>query len=152
MQSLPNGHGIVPFCDDEQFKFIKREIDSSDYYVVVIAGRYGSRADDGVSFTEKEFDYALAQGKPIHPFLIKDSSKLAFDKCEAEPESRAKLEQFREKARRSRLVKHYSNPDELKSQVLQSINYEFRLNPKAGWVPAGQSKREGPRRDQESAK
>lgn len=141
-KAFPAGMELFPSADDEQFEFIKREIDSSDYYLVVIGGRYGSRADDGISFTEKEFDYAFAQGKPILAFLVRDPSKLAFDKCEAEAEPRAKLEQFREKARKSRLVKQYSNPDELKSQVLQSLNYQFKLNPKRGWIPAGQSKRE----------
>jgi nucleoside 2-deoxyribosyltransferase len=141
-KAFPAGMELFPSADDEQFEFIKREIDSSDYYLVIIAGRYGSRADDGVGFTEKEFDYALAQGKPILAFLIKDPSKLEFHKCEAEAEGRARLEQFKEKAKKSRLVKHYSNPDELKSQVLQSLNYQFRVDPKRGWIPAGQSKRE----------
>lgn len=141
-KAFPTGMELFPSADDEQFEFIKREIDSSDYYIVIIGGRYGSRADDGISFTEKEFDYAFAQGKPILAFLVRDPSKLSFDKCEVEAEGRAKLEQFREKAKRSRLVKQYSNPDELKAQVLQSLNYQFKLNPKRGWVPAGQSKRE----------
>jgi hypothetical protein len=33
---------LLPFGDDEQFEFIEREIDSSDYYLVVIAGRHAS--------------------------------------------------------------------------------------------------------------
>jgi hypothetical protein len=141
-KAFPAGMELFPAADDEQFEFIKREIDSSDYYLVVIAGRYGSRADDGISFTEKEFDYAVTQGKPILSFLIKDPERLAFDKCEAEPEGRSKLKQFKQKATKSRLVRYYSNPDELKSQVLQALNYQFKVNPKRGWVPAGQSKRE----------
>jgi hypothetical protein len=141
-KAFPAGMELFPSADDEQFEFIKREIDSSDYYLVVIAGRYGSLADDGTSYTEKEFDYALSQGKPILVFLIRDPSKLPFNKCEAEPEGRLKLEQFKEKAKKSRLVKHYDNPDELKAQVLLSLNYQFKVDPKQGWVPAGQSKRQ----------
>jgi hypothetical protein len=141
-KAFPAGMELFPSANDEQFEFIKREIDSSDYYLVVIAGRYGSRTADEVSFTEKEFDYALAQGKPILAFLIENPSKLTFDKCEGDAEDRVKLSQFREKASKSRLVKHYNNPDELKAQVLQSLYYQFQVNPKQGWVPAGQSKRE----------
>jgi hypothetical protein len=89
-----------------------------------------------------EFDYAVSQEKPILAFLIRDPSKLPFIKCEPEPQAGARLEQFREKAKKSRLVKHYDNPDGLKSQVLQSLNYQFKVNPKRGWVSAGQSKRE----------
>jgi hypothetical protein len=140
-KAFPTGMELFPSADDEQFEFIKREIDSSDYYLVIVAGRYGSRADDGLSFTEKEFDYAHEQGKPILAFLIKDPSNLPLSKCEAD-EGRARLEQFREKARKSRMAKFFDNPDELKGQVLHSLNYQFRVNPKRGWVPAGQSKRE----------
>ena len=37
-------------------------IDECDYYVVILAGRYGSVDADGISFTEKEYRYALDQG------------------------------------------------------------------------------------------
>ncbi len=141
-KAFPAGMELFPSADDEQFDFIKREIDSSDYYILVIAGRYGSLADDGVSFTEKEFDYALAQKKPILAFLVQDLGKLLSEKCEGEPEMRDKLSAFREKAKKSRLIKYFTNSDELKGQVLQSLNYQFRLSPKRGWVPAGQSKRD----------
>jgi nucleoside 2-deoxyribosyltransferase len=133
---------LFPAADDEQFEFIKREIDLSDYYIVIIAGRYGSLADDGISFTEKEFDYAFAQGKPILAFLIQDPKKLTVDKSEEEKKGKSKLKRFKEKARKSRVVKFYNNPDELKSQVLQALSYQFRVNPKRGWIPAGLSKRE----------
>ena len=58
----PCGNGTVPAADDEQFEFIKRVIDDCDYYVVIVAGRYGSMTSEGISFTEKEFDYAISKG------------------------------------------------------------------------------------------
>jgi hypothetical protein len=141
-KAFPAGMELFPAADDEQFEFIKREIDLSDYYLVIIAGRYGSLADDGNSFTEKEFDYAFAQGKPILAFLIQDPTKLRVDKSEEAKKGKSKLKRFREKAQKSRVVKFYNNPDELKSQVLQSLSYQFKVNPKRGWIPAGLSKRE----------
>ncbi len=141
-KAFPTGMELFPSADDEQFDFIKREIDSSDYYILIIAGRYGSTAEDGVSFTEKEFDYAVAQRKPVLSFLVKHPNKLAFDKCEADEHARQKLDAFREKARGSRLVKFFENPDELKGQVLQSLHYQFGVNPRRGWLPAGISSRE----------
>jgi Domain of unknown function (DUF4062) len=62
-KAFPAGMELSPSADDEQFAFIKREIDLSDYYLVIVAGRYGFLADDGMSFTEKEFDYAVPRGK-----------------------------------------------------------------------------------------
>jgi hypothetical protein len=48
-----------PATDEEQLEYIQRLIDESDYYVVIVRGRYGSESEDGISFTEKECDYAL---------------------------------------------------------------------------------------------
>lgn len=42
-----------PASDIDQFEFIKSLIDKCDYYVLILAGRYGAPANDGISFTEK---------------------------------------------------------------------------------------------------
>jgi hypothetical protein len=57
-------------------------IESADYYVVIIADRYGSLADDGLSFTEKEYDYARSIGKPSLIFLHGDRGSIARAKTE----------------------------------------------------------------------
>lgn len=54
---------LFPAADDDAWTLIKRVIDSSDYYLVVVGGKYGS-VDPAteLSFTEKEYDYAVEQG------------------------------------------------------------------------------------------
>jgi len=47
-----------PAADEEQFEFIKRLIDQTDYYVLLLGGRYGTISPDGYSYTEKEYRYA----------------------------------------------------------------------------------------------
>ncbi len=39
---IPVGMELFPATDLQQLEFIKRIIDRSDYYVVIVAGRYGS--------------------------------------------------------------------------------------------------------------
>src|SRR5688500_15926185 len=51
---------------------IKREIDEADCCVTVVAGRYGTVDENGVSYTEKEYTYAIERGKPILIFLHED--------------------------------------------------------------------------------
>ena len=97
-KAFPAGMELFPAADEEQFEFIKREIASSDYYVVIIAGRYGSVDNDGVSFTEKEYDYAKERGKPILAFLHRDIGKLIGDKLESTDEAKENLRAFRAKA------------------------------------------------------
>jgi hypothetical protein len=141
-RAFPAGMELFPSADEEQFDFIKREIDSSDYYILIIAGRYGSVAEDGISFTEKEYDYAVSKGKPVLSFLHHDIQKLIGEKLESSDEGKGKLDAFRAKARKSRLISHYQNPDDLKSKVLTSLASQFNLKPMRGWVRAGQVSRD----------
>ena len=51
LNCLPVGMELFPAADDDTWEFIKQQIDDSDYYVVLVGGRYGSLAADGVSFS-----------------------------------------------------------------------------------------------------
>lgn len=125
MKAFPAGMELFPSADDEQWEFIQNEILSSDYYVVIVAGMYGSVASDGVSFTEKKFDFAVRSGKPIMSFLFHDLRELKGSQLEEDLDRRDKLKSFREKVAGGKLVKFYRNSDELKSQVWQSISVRW---------------------------
>ena len=62
---IPVGMEMFPASNTEQWKFIQKVIDRADFYLVVIAGKYGFvMKDTGKSYTEMEFDYATEKGKP----------------------------------------------------------------------------------------
>src|SRR5687768_10053928 len=61
MDHIPAGMELFPAFDEDQLSFIKRVIDDSDYYVLIIGGRYGSIDETGISYTEQEFDYAVSK-------------------------------------------------------------------------------------------
>ena len=69
---FPAGMELFPAIGKPQFDYIKRVIDDSDYYLLIIGARYGSMDENGVSYTEKEYDYAVSQGIPIIAFLHSD--------------------------------------------------------------------------------
>jgi hypothetical protein len=133
---LPAGMELFPASDDEKWDLIKRVIDDSDYYVVVIGGRYGSTDEDGLSFTEKEFDYADATGKPIMAFLHGEPGAIPADKTELDPDARLKLDAFREKAGK-RMAKFWTSPDSLAGSVALSLIQTRKTHPAEGWVRAG---------------
>ena len=60
---------LFPAEDSTAWDHIKREIDESDIYLLIISGRYGSVDDTGLSFTEREYRYALETGKSILAFV-----------------------------------------------------------------------------------
>ena len=65
LDCIPSGMDLFPAANESQWSLIQRVIDDCDYYILIIGGRYGSIADDGVGYTEKEYDYAISRGKPI---------------------------------------------------------------------------------------
>ncbi|MDR2894859.1 MAG: DUF4062 domain-containing protein [Alistipes sp.] len=81
---IPAGMEQFPAFDEEQFNYIKRIIDYCDYYVLIIGGRYGSMDDTGMSYTEKEFDYAISKGINVLAFLHSDPTALPEDKKETD--------------------------------------------------------------------
>lgn len=131
---FPAGMEMFPAADIEQFEYIKTIIDESDYYVLVLAGRYGSLADDGKSYTEKEYEYAKEKGIPVLVFVKKDIDNIPSNKTDNNPEFKEKLIQFRNKAMTNRLAKFWDDKMELKYHVSDSLSKSFKLTPRVGWV------------------
>ena len=138
LKCFPIGMELFPSSDDETWEFIKRQIDQADYYIVVIAGRYGSVGPDGVSYTEMEYDYARSIGKPTVGFIHSDPGKIPADRTETDPKRRARLEKFKAKVRRS-VVTTFSTPHELALQVFASITGLKDSKPAIGYMRANQT-------------
>lgn len=137
LDSIPSGMELFPAANDNQWDLIKRVIDDCDYYMLIIGGRYGSIAPDGLSFTEKEYRYALSQNKPIISFLHKDPGTIAASKTEKTDEGKIKLKAFRELAEQ-KLCKHWNTPQELGSVVSRSLIQLIKTSPAIGWVRANE--------------
>ena len=135
LDCIPSGMELFPAANDDQWTLIKKVIDDCDYYIVIIGGRYGSLAPDGLSFTEKEYRYALENGKPIMAFLHKDPGTLPDKRTEQSPEGKTKLEAFRGLARQ-KMVRPWSSPADLGSVVSRSVIMLIKNNPAIGWVRA----------------
>jgi hypothetical protein len=132
---FPSGMELFPASDDTQWQLIKRVIEESDYYTVIVAGRYGSIGPEGLSYTEMEYDYAVERGIPVLGFVRSDIGNIAFDKTETSEDGRSKLEAFRQKVM-SRTCRKYSAAPELGMAVLKSLMAEARVRPRTGWVRA----------------
>lgn len=136
LNCIPAGMELFPASNDEQFEFIKRVIDDCDYYVLIVGGRYGSLSEEGISYTEKEFDYAKAKGLPILAFLHNDLDSIPLGKSEKDPKKQEMLNSFREKVSTGRLIKFWNNPEELAGQVATSLSLAVIQYPAIGWVRA----------------
>jgi len=136
LKCFPAGMELFPAANETQWNWIKRVIDESDYYLVIVAGRYGSRHPESrISYTEMEYRYALEVGKPTIGFLHQDLTKLPSGKCDFNEEDRRDLGAFRELVKQ-KLCRFYSSPQELGAVVSRSITQLKDVCPANGWVPA----------------
>lgn len=136
MDCIPAGMELFPAMDEEQFEFIKRVIDDCDYYILIVGARYGSIDENGISYTEKEYDYAKEKGIPILAFLHYDIQSLPASKFDGETSLREKLDAFRTKVQSNRLVKYWNNADDLNGKVAVSLMQTIKTYPAVGWVRA----------------
>lgn len=136
MDCIPAGMELFPAADEEQWQFIKKVIDDCDYYLLIIGGRYGSTTSDGISYTEKEFDYAVEKGLKVVALIHGAPDDIPFGKSEQDPMLRAKLLAFKDKVMDGRLVKFWKSAEELPGLVALSLTKTIKTYPAVGWVRA----------------
>lgn len=135
LDCMPAGMELFPASNDDQWTLIKRVIDTCDYYLLIIGGRYGSVNEKGISYTQMEFEYAQEIGKPIISFLPQNPETIPAGKSEKDSEKQQKLEAFKNLAKR-KLVKYWENPEQLGSIVSRSMIKLIKDFPAEGWVKA----------------
>lgn len=136
MDCFPAGMELFPAADEEQWEFIKKVIDDCDYYLLIIGGRYGSTTADGISYTEKEFDYAVGKGLKVVALIHGAPDNIPFGKSEQDPQLRDKLIKFKDKVMDGRLVKFWKSAEELPGLVALSLTKTIKTHPAVGWVRA----------------
>jgi len=137
MPCIPAGMEWFPADTEEQWKVIQKVIDDSDFYVLIIGGRYGSITSEGLSYTEKEFDYAVSK-IPVLVFCHENPSDIPLGKSEGEPEMRIRLAAFREKALTGRIANFWTTAEGLAGKVAIAVNRATQTQPAIGWVRANQ--------------
>ena len=134
MDCFPVGMEYFNASDKSQWEVIKNLIEECDYYILIIAGRYGSvEPVSGKSYTQMEFEYAKSIGVPTISFIHEHPENLP-DKY-TEKEYKEELAKFREIAKNS-LVCHWNTKGDLTKDVVLSLIGEFKTHPRIGWMRA----------------
>lgn len=134
MEHFPVGMEIFSASSKKQWNIIKRTIDLSDYYVLIIGYRYGSEIEDGISYTEREFLYAKDQGIPIIAFIKETGLPVKEKDTELSFEKKEKLKKFIEKVKEDREVAWWTTKEDLSNKVLLALHKEFDENERFGWT------------------
>lgn len=132
MYHIPIGMEMFSAEDEDQWEIIRRTIEVSDYYVLVLGLRYGSKASDGISFTQKEYEYALEKKIPILAFVMDEELPLSKDRRD---DDLTEIRSFRKSVlQNSKMAQFWKTKDELIKNVSISLMKQIMQKPGIGWV------------------
>ncbi|WP_101689117.1 DUF4062 domain-containing protein [Dysgonomonas massiliensis] len=141
LNHMPYGMEAFPAANETQWEWIKRAIRESDYYIVIIGGKYGSvNPKTEISYTEMEYRYAEEVGVPTIAFLVDSSVDLPKSKIETDPIKAEKLQKFKDYIENNKLRKSYISKEDLKSKVIVSFMQLINSCPRTGWIRANSLK------------
>lgn len=139
---IPAGMELFSAGDESQLEVIRRWIEESDVYLLILGGRYGSlEPTTGKSYIHLEYEHAIATGKPlfavvITPDALEAKVKLA-GTAAVETENPQKFKQFRSDVL-ARMVRFWSDPRDIKLAILETLAEHSRRDDLPGWVRATQ--------------
>ncbi|MBI3247911.1 MAG: DUF4062 domain-containing protein [Deltaproteobacteria bacterium] len=135
---IPAGMELFAAGDESQWETIRRWIDDSDVFMLILGGRYGSiEPKSGKSYIELEYQYASEKKKPLFAAVIEESYLTAKVKADG-PNAMERfngnlLNVFRETVTK-KICRFFGDSSELKVIVLESLlNFE-RNEDLAGWI------------------
>jgi hypothetical protein len=139
---IPAGMELFTASDKSQWEIIKRWIDESDVYMLILGGRYGSiDSDSGLSYTEMEYDYAVQQQKPLFSVVIKDEALekkvRAFGSSAMEQNDPQAMKKFRAKVL-STMSAFFEDDRDIKLAIHESLNELGHQTNLVGWVSAAE--------------
>lgn len=131
---MPCGLDISP-VGATAWTSLKKLIDESDYYVLVLGSRYGSLSPSGISYTHMEYVYASTKQKPILVLMhdSPDTRPAAFQ--EKTPEGRRQFQDFRQLLAKG-MVAGWSDHRSLEAALRRYLPQLIKSKPAVGWVRA----------------
>ncbi len=143
---IPAGMELFTAGDISQMETIKRWIDTSDIYMLILGGRYGSiEPSTSISYTEIEYSYAESKNIPLFAVVITENAIEKKVKKQGsaiiETDNSDKLKAFRKKIL-SKTSSFFHDSSDIKLAIYESVNdfqdrYDFK-----GWVSGEYAKTE----------
>ncbi len=131
---LPAGMENFNASDKSQWDYIKMMLEDCDYFIVIVAHRYGSTDEGGMSYTEKETRYALDKGIPVLTFIISDTAAWPHEGYEDDPDKKVRLKQFKGYLTADKLVKYWTDKSDLAAKVTSALHEVIKSHPRPGYI------------------
>jgi hypothetical protein len=141
---IPAGMELFAAGDETQMNVIKRWIDESDVYLLILGGRYGSlEPKSQKSYIHLEYEYAVEKGSPLFAVVINEEHAKARAKTHSlgvdviETENPQKLKEFRAQVL-TKMVRFWSDSKDIKLAILETMADFNRREDLTGWIPGNE--------------
>lgn len=140
---IPAGMELFAAGDESQMQVIRRWIDQSDVFLLILGARYGSlEPTTQKSYVHLEYEYALAKHKPLFAVVIANDAvdpKVRRDGTGAiETGEPGKLREFRATVE-GRMVRYWREEKDIKLAILEALPGFTERGDVIGWVRADES-------------
>lgn len=135
---IPAGMELFAAGDQSQMETIRRWIEESDVFLLILGGRYGSiEPASKKSYVHLEYDHAIACGKPFFAVVIEadavEQKVRTIGSKAMETENATPLREFR-KLVVSRMVRFWRDPRDIKLSILETLADYSRREDLVGWT------------------
>lgn len=133
--NIPAGMELFSSGDESQMEVIKRWIDNSDMYLLILGSRYGSiEPKSGKSYTQIEYEYAIEQKKPFFALILhEEADKFKKEIIKLNDNELAAYSQFR-KLVELKHIRYWHGIEGLQLEIYKSIQTLTEERLMVGWV------------------
>ncbi|HBL45933.1 MAG TPA: hypothetical protein DDZ90_21355, partial [Planctomycetaceae bacterium] len=132
-EHIPVGMEMFVAGNQAQWEVIEQQIEQVDYFVSLVAHRYGSRPDKNLpSYTEMEYDYATSKGIPVMGLVINPDTNWNPNSMDKEPEDLEALQKFKAKIK-TKMIMEWEDKKDIAKNFTLSLNKLIQTSPRPGW-------------------
>lgn len=136
--NIPAGMELFSATDESQMTIIKRWIDESDVYMLILGGRYGSiESKSGKSYTQLEYEYAVEKNKPLFAVILNenfiDEKVKQSGKSILENENNKELKEFTNLVK-TKMVKFCDDKKDIKIAIHETLSEFAYRKDLIGWI------------------
>lgn len=136
---IPAAMELFTAGNKTQWEVIKKWIDESDIYLLILGGRYGTiNNETGLSYIEMEYNYAVENGKPYFALSLSDEilDKKPIEIIKDYDLKNPKYINFKKEIISKKMCAFPKNIDQIKSEINYSLDTLIIENKEKmqGWI------------------
>ena len=135
--NIPAGMELFKAGNNSQWDTIKKWINDSDIYMLILGGRYGSiEPNSKKSYTQLEYEYALSINIPVFSVILSEdflNNKTPKDGTAIEHQNKYLYDEFK-KLVMKKMIKYVDDCKDIKLAIFESISELKEENDFEGWT------------------